>query len=142
MNARRMVIPWLDAAKPLKGTRILEIGCGTASSTVALAEQGAEVVGVDLDQDALAVARDRCGVYGVKAEFHTMNACDIAERFDGRGSTRSSFASLEHMTIPERLGARTAWAPVRGRPSDGPETPNRLWYYDAIPPSCLLPLAA
>jgi S-adenosylmethionine-dependent methyltransferase len=133
MNARRMVIPWLDAAKPLKGTRILEIGCGTASSTVALAEQGAEVVGVDLDQVALAVARDRCGVYGVKAEFHTMNACDIAEGFDGqRFDSIIFFASLEHMTIPERLSAlRQAWALLpRGGHLTVLETPNRLWYYD------------
>src|SRR6185295_3548288 len=42
---RMKVAPWLDATRPLRGCRILEIGCGTGSSTVALAEQGAEVTG-------------------------------------------------------------------------------------------------
>src|ERR671927_1340389 len=40
---RNMIIPWLDEVKPLQGTSILEIGCGTGASTVALAEQGAAV---------------------------------------------------------------------------------------------------
>ena len=35
---RRLVVPWLDDAKPLHGQQILEIGCGTGSSTIALAE--------------------------------------------------------------------------------------------------------
>ncbi len=130
---RRMVIPWLDAAKPLKGARILEIGCGTGSSTVALAEQGAEVVGLDLDTDALIVAQDRCRVYGVQAEFHIGNAAEMATRFRGqRFDTVMFFASLEHMTIAERLRAlQDAWALL---PGGGHlvivETPNRLWYYD------------
>src|SRR5262245_54239845 len=47
-HARAQVIPWLDAARRLDGARVLEIGCGTGSATVALAEQGARVTGVDL----------------------------------------------------------------------------------------------
>src|SRR2546426_10445367 len=41
---RKMIVPWLDDARPLGGSSILEIGCGTGASTVALAEQGATVV--------------------------------------------------------------------------------------------------
>src|SRR4030042_2988908 len=35
---RKTVIPWLDNTKSLKGASILEIGCGTGASTVALSE--------------------------------------------------------------------------------------------------------
>src|ERR1051325_2899198 len=45
---RNMIVPWLDEVRPLQGTSILEIGCGTGASTVALAEQGAEVSGGDV----------------------------------------------------------------------------------------------
>jgi len=38
---RNLVVPWLDNAKSLRDSRVLEIGCGTGCSTVALAEQGA-----------------------------------------------------------------------------------------------------
>jgi 2-polyprenyl-3-methyl-5-hydroxy-6-metoxy-1,4-benzoquinol methylase len=130
---RRMIVPWLDHARPLEGSRILEIGCGTGSSTVTLAEQGAHVLGIDLDPDALLVARDRCDTYRVEAEFLAINAAAIARTLQDRPfDVIIFFASLEHLTIAERLTAlRDAWAML---PGGGllviVETPNRLWYYD------------
>jgi S-adenosylmethionine-dependent methyltransferase len=130
---RRMIVPWLDHAKPLRDSRVLEIGCGTGSSTVAVAEQGAAVVGIDIDCDALLVAQDRCHAYGIAAEFHAVNVTAMTRTF---GSQQFDFiiffASLEHMTVPERLTAlRDSWAML---PKGGQlvivETPNRLWYYD------------
>ena len=44
---RVAVIPWLDRTRPLRGSRILEVGCGRGASTVALAEQGAELIALD-----------------------------------------------------------------------------------------------
>src|SRR6185369_13180936 len=35
---RTKIVPWLDAARPLRDSSVLEIGCGTGGSTVALAE--------------------------------------------------------------------------------------------------------
>jgi len=130
---RNEVVPWLDALRPLNGLKILEIGCGTGSSTVALAEQGASIVGIDVDEGALRVARDRCRVYGVTADIRVMNAIQLdrelqRDRFD----FIIFFACLEHMTVNERLGALSqAWDML---PSGGTlgviETPNRLWFYD------------
>jgi 2-polyprenyl-3-methyl-5-hydroxy-6-metoxy-1,4-benzoquinol methylase len=130
---RRLVVPWLDHAKPLKGSRILEVGCGTGCSTIALAEQGATVVGIDPDADALAVAVDRCRVCSIEAEFHCMNSTAMTQVFgQGRFDSIIFFASLEHMTIAERLaGLRDAWGMLRvGGHLVIVETPNRLWYYD------------
>src|SRR5712692_3228494 len=45
---RKTIIPWLDDIQALQGAAILEVGCGTGSSTVAMAEQGADVVGIDI----------------------------------------------------------------------------------------------
>ncbi len=130
---RRQIVPWLDAAKPLDGATILEIGCGTGSATVALAEQGARVTGVDIDPRSIAVAEARCRLHGVQATFLAANAAGLdevlaAERFD----FIIFFASLEHMTHAERLAAMAqTWKML---PSGGLwcviETPNRLWYYD------------
>lgn len=130
---RRQVIPWLDAARPLDGAAVLEIGCGTGSATVALAEQGARVTAIDIDPRAIDVARDRCRLHGVEATFFAANAAELPEpilsqRFD----FILFFASLEHTTHQERLAAMTrTW---RMLPPGGLwgviETPNRLWYYD------------
>jgi S-adenosylmethionine-dependent methyltransferase len=133
-NDRRLIVPWLNKAKPLRGQRILEIGCGTGSSTIALAEQGAQVVGIDIDQGALKVARERADVYGVSADFQSINANQLVQTF-GKGNFDSIifFASLEHMTLTERLASlRDAWNML---PLGGSlviiETPNRLWFFDS-----------
>ncbi|MGD0190189.1 MAG: class I SAM-dependent methyltransferase [Rhizomicrobium sp.] len=126
-------IPWLDSVCSLPGKKILEIGCGTGSSTVALAEQGAKVIGIDIDEDALRVACDRCRIYDVDAEVIALRAEDIAESFGADAfDVIVFFASLEHMTIAERLRAlRSAWTALRtGGALAIVETPNRLWYFD------------
>ena len=43
----------------LKNLEILEIGCGTGSSSITLAEQGAKVLGIDVHLESLEVARLR-----------------------------------------------------------------------------------
>ena len=43
----------------------------------ALAEQGARVTGIDLDEDALIVARDRCEAHGVFADIRFANVVDF-----------------------------------------------------------------
>src|SRR5437016_1542402 len=80
---RQTIIPWLDSLRPLNNSHILEIGCGTGSSTVALAEQGATVVGVDVDKDALEVNRERCRVYGLEVSLVQANATQVDELFAG-----------------------------------------------------------
>lgn len=130
---RCLVIPWLDKASSLEGKRILEIGCGTGSSAVSLAEQGAIVTGIDVNPGALAVARDRARVYGIEADFKAINADEISASFSAESFDMVIFfASLEHMTIAERLQSlHDAWDML---PKGGllaiVETPNRLWYYD------------
>lgn len=128
---RRFIVPWLDSAGPLEGQNVLEIGCGTGSSTIALAEQGANVTGIDIDEGALTVARDRSSVYGIDAHFVNMNAGEL-EQFTTKFNHIIFFASLEHMTLDERLVAlRDAWSilPIGGLLTIV-ETPNRLWYFD------------
>jgi 2-polyprenyl-3-methyl-5-hydroxy-6-metoxy-1,4-benzoquinol methylase len=126
---REWVMPWLNAAHPLKDARVLEIGCGTGASTVALAEQGAIVTAIDINANNLEAARKRCELYGLRAKFDVCNATEIAQRY-----ARSQFdfiiffATLEHLTYPERLSAmRSTWAMLA--PSGlwcVVETPNRL----------------
>ena len=131
---RNMIVPWLDEVRPLQGTSILEIGCGTGASTVALAEQGADVSAVDVDESSLVVASERCRSYGLDVSFTHANATEVHQLFAGRRFDYIIFyAVLEHMTMEERLSAmRATWEML----SAGSlwcviDTPNRLWYYDA-----------
>jgi S-adenosylmethionine-dependent methyltransferase len=130
INDRRLVVPWLSSARSLRGLRVVEIGCGTGSSTVALAEQGAHIVALDIDQAALEVAQERCRVHGVSVEFRQQNAQHLLDL--GRADAVIYFAVLEHMKHEERLQSlKEAWELL---PAGGLlaiiETPNRLWLFD------------
>jgi S-adenosylmethionine-dependent methyltransferase len=130
---RNKIIPWLDAARPLLGARILEIGCGTGASTVALAEQGAKVTAIDIDEPSLRVAEQRCSAHNVQCELVHANGA-AAKQFLEREPYDFVifFACLEHMTHAERIEAmRDTWQALpEGALWCVIETPNRLWYFD------------
>jgi 2-polyprenyl-3-methyl-5-hydroxy-6-metoxy-1,4-benzoquinol methylase len=130
---RKTYIPWINSFLPLRGCRILELGTGTGSSTVALAEQGVTVIGVDILEQAIRVAKDKCRIFGVSAEFVLTNAVDYMTNSDECFDAIIFFAVLEHMFPDERLKALArAWNIIRPR---GYliiiEAPNRLWYFDS-----------
>ncbi|WP_197518466.1 bifunctional 2-polyprenyl-6-hydroxyphenol methylase/3-demethylubiquinol 3-O-methyltransferase UbiG, partial [Mycobacterium sp. E3198] len=131
---RHEYVPWLDGLRRLDGARVFEIGCGTGSSVMALVEQGAEVTGIDVVEESLAVSRARLRFFGLgEPPLHHLNATEIASHFDHAGfDFVIFFASLEHMTYQERLTSlRAAWQLL----ADGGilcviEAPNRLWLFD------------
>ncbi|MDL5158997.1 methyltransferase domain-containing protein [Actinomycetospora termitidis] len=131
--ARRDIVPWLDDAVRLSGATVLEIGCGTGSTTVALAEQGAAVVGLDLLPERVEIARARCAAHGVRAQVDVANAADLPGRYAGREIDLVVLSAvLEHMTLDERLAAMAAsWRMLRpGAHWCVLDTPNRLWVHD------------
>lgn len=130
---RTTVIPWLANARALNGAAILEIGCGTGSSTVALAEQGARVAAIDISEGSLTVAQERCSLYGLDVSFAQANATEAHRVFSGQHfDFLIFFATLEHMTHNERLAAMSStWAMLpKGSLWGVVDTPNRLWFFD------------
>jgi S-adenosylmethionine-dependent methyltransferase len=131
---RVAVIPWLDRTRPLRESRILEVGCGRGASTVALAEQGAELIALDRSSGAIAIAELRVAGHGLAVEFLEGDAAELDRVLGHRTVDWIIFwATLEHMTMPERLDAlAAAW---RTLPAGGiltlVETPNRLWFMDS-----------
>ena len=127
-------IPWFNNIVKLKGANILEIGCGTGSSTVALAEQGANVTGVDIDEGALKVAKDRCKIYNVPATFILGNASDVYNDLcNHKFDLIIFFACMEHMVYSERIDSLMKYYELlpNGSYLSIVETPNRLWYFDS-----------
>jgi len=59
------------------GARVLDLGCGAGRTSVALAEIGLDVVGVDLSEPMVATAREQARLAGVEARFQVMNAMDL-----------------------------------------------------------------
>lgn len=130
---RKLYIPWLNNSKNLKLANVLEIGCGTGCSTIALAEQGATVFAIDIDEKAILVAKDRCKCFDLSANFFVGNAQEIHNIFNNKKFDFIIFyASLEHMVHNERITSlNSAWdLLVEGGLLCIVETPNRLWHFD------------
>ena len=56
--------------------QILDLGCGTGEITERLAEQfpGAQLTGIDLIEEHLVIARNRCATHGERTQFRTGDA--------------------------------------------------------------------
>lgn len=138
LDARHVLVPWVNDVRPLAGARILEIGCGSGSGTVAFAERARSIVGVDIDPSGLAMAHERQRIHGLKNIALRQTTPDgLLEQIAGLpGDTAPDvvlfFAVLEHMTVSERIAAlRATWH----RLAPGGlivvfDTPNRLTWSD------------
>jgi SAM-dependent methyltransferase len=81
---------------PVEGKRVLDLGCGTGHNAVVLASQGAKVIGVDTDTDALAHARERADQAEVRVELHHGNLAELPFlRSDSVDAALSVFALAE-----------------------------------------------
>jgi len=131
------IIPWVGRRTRLASARVLEIGCGTGSSTAAFAERCRRVDGYDIDTRCVAPARDRLRIMGIdNAAVHLVQAHELLERVreDAAGGVDVVlyYAVLEHQTIAERLDSlRLCWEILRpGGVLVVTDTPNRLAYWD------------
>ena len=130
---RNLHIPFLNYYHPLKGSKVLEIGCGTGSSTVALTEQGCIVTGIDVDSGALQVGKDRIEQYKLKADFRCMNCNEISTTFEKDSfDIVIFFATMEHLTNEEKKEAiLQSWAVTKpGGIWCILGTPNLMWHFD------------
>ena len=57
--------------------RMLEIGCGTGTNSVFLAQQGFDVTAIDLSPDALKLAQKKANDAGVQVKFVKADVCSL-----------------------------------------------------------------
>ncbi|MCC5910536.1 MAG: methyltransferase domain-containing protein [Clostridiaceae bacterium] len=71
--------------RPEKDMKVLDIGCGTGNFSIKLAKMGCTVVGVDLSDEMLDIAREKVKQEGLDIVFHNMDVYDLnfeANQFD------------------------------------------------------------
>jgi S-adenosylmethionine-dependent methyltransferase len=135
LASRRHAVTWLDDVVGLSGKAVVEVGCGTGSSTVALAERNAAVFAIDIDEPSVAAAKSRVeahevdGVSIALCEAHEILEVALAQKAD----LYVLFAVLEHLTEEERLDTlHHLWNALEpGGTLAIIETPNRLSYFDS-----------
>lgn len=137
--AATYIVPWVNQAFPLEGARIVEIGCGTGSSTTAFAPFAEHVFGYDISQSSIAAAHVRLDAHGLadRATLVALPPESLLGSIERNHADRPVdvvllFAVLEHQTIEERITTlRLAERLLRpGGVIVITETPNRLTYVD------------
>jgi SAM-dependent methyltransferase len=91
---------------------VLDAGCGTGENAIYVASLGLHVLGVDVAETALSIARGKTAARGIDADFVVADAfhldrlgrvfetvldCGLFHTFDG-GERRDYVASLEYVT--------------------------------------------
>ncbi|WIF94040.1 class I SAM-dependent methyltransferase [Caminicella sporogenes] len=87
--------------KPKRGMRILDIGCGTGNFSIKLAKMGCKVIGIDISDEMLKIARKKAKKEGLDIEFYNMDVYNLRfedDYFDGA----FSMAAFEFIKEPER----------------------------------------
>ena len=132
-NTRHRYVPWLESISKLAGANMLEIGCGSGPASLAFLEQGANVIGADVNEDHMELGRIRLGLYGFdKPQFLNILKEDFLNLGAGTFDWVIFLASLEHMYLEERLNLlRRADELLKpGGFLAIIECPNRLWHED------------
>ena len=91
---------WIEENAPLRGRRVLDVGCGGGILAETLAERGAEVTGIDLSDKALAVARLHLLESGTKVDYRKIAAEDLASEAPGSFDIVTCMEMLEHVPNP------------------------------------------
>jgi SAM-dependent methyltransferase len=141
----------VEHARIRPGTRVLDVGCGTGVAAITAAHAGAQVTGLDLTPELLAVARDNARTADVAVDWHEGDvesmpfataAFDVVvSQFGHMFAPRPEVAIAEMLRVlkpggtiafstwpPELLVGRTSALAARYAPPPAPgATPPSLW---------------
>lgn len=67
------------------GRKILDVGCSTGELDIFLGKKGYEVLGIDLDQKMIGIAREKIMNQSLKVEFEVMNMNHLEEKLSFKG---------------------------------------------------------
>ena len=101
----------IEAARPARGDRFLDLACGTGAVAERAAARGAQVTGVDLAPALLEVARERAARLELDIDYRTGN-CERLELPDGSydavASTFGIMFAVDHAASAAELARVTA----------------------------------
>ncbi len=84
-----------SALEEVRGKSVIDFGCGEGAEAVEMAQRGARVFGLDLQENLLAIARERAAAAGVA------DRCRFGSRApDGAADVIVSIDSFEHFGDP------------------------------------------
>ncbi len=95
---------WIVARSgPLKGLKVLDVGCGGGILAESLALKGATVTGIDLGQGQIEAARAHARDAGLEVDYQLISVEDMAAGRAGEFDVVTCMEMLEHVPDPESV---------------------------------------
>lgn len=91
---------WIDKLSPVAGTRLVDIGCGGGLLSEAMAWRGADVLGIDMGEAPLAVAKIHRLESQLDIEYEQTTAEELAEKMPASFDVVTCLEMLEHVPDP------------------------------------------
>ncbi len=97
-------LAWIERqAGGLAGRAVADVGCGGGILSEAMAQRGADVVGIDLAADAVDAARAHAGETGVSVDYRVMAAEELAHAAPAGFDVVTCMEMLEHVPEPRAV---------------------------------------
>lgn len=96
-------LAYIEQRAALKNRRVLDLGCGGGLLAEAMAERGAEVTGIDMADEALAVARLHLHESGLQVHYRKIGAEALAAEAPAQFDVVTCMEMLEHVPQPESV---------------------------------------
>lgn len=93
-------LAYIEERVRLDGSRVLDVGCGGGILAESMAHNGAEVVGIDLGEAPLAVARLHALESGAEIEYRRVSVEELAAEEPGGFDVVTCMEMLEHVPDP------------------------------------------
>jgi 2-polyprenyl-6-hydroxyphenyl methylase/3-demethylubiquinone-9 3-methyltransferase len=101
-------LDWIDQHAPLKGKRAIDIGCGGGLLTEGMAARGADVIGIDLTEKAISVAKLHLFESGLTLDYRLVSAERMADEAPDSFDVVTCMEMLEHVPDPGQIIASCA----------------------------------
>ncbi|MDT0499803.1 MULTISPECIES: bifunctional 2-polyprenyl-6-hydroxyphenol methylase/3-demethylubiquinol 3-O-methyltransferase UbiG [unclassified Halomonas] len=93
-------LDFIDARAGLAGRRVLDVGCGGGILSEGMAHRGADVIGIDLGEAPLGVARLHAEEQGLEIDYRRVSVEALAEEAPASFDVVTCLEMLEHVPDP------------------------------------------
>ena len=94
---------FIDQRVSLAGKQVLDVGCGGGLLSEGMSLRGAHVIGIDMGEAPLSVAKLHGLESGVNVEYRQITAESVAEEMPGQFDVVTCLEMLEHVPDPSKV---------------------------------------